>query len=113
MVIGLPCLIPTCHPAPLTGPCGELLLRSAVAAGAATQVQTLSHTCRDASKRQLVAFIGGLDLCDGRYDTSEHSLFHTIKTVHSDDYHQACCPNGNIKQGGTCSLPSTKGTEGL
>ena len=50
--------------------------------------------------RQLVAFIGGLDLCDGRYDTSEHSLFHTLKTVHSEDYHQACYPGASIKQGG-------------
>lgn len=51
--------------------------------------------------RQLVAFIGGLDLCDGRYDTSEHSLFHTLNTVHSEDFHQACCPNNGIKCGGT------------
>ena len=56
--------------------------------------------CRDASMRQLVAFIGGIDLCDGRYDTSEHSLFHTLKTVHSEDFHQACCLNAGIKQGG-------------
>ncbi|CAL5229046.1 g12295 [Coccomyxa viridis] len=55
---------------------------------------------KDPEMRQLVAFIGGLDLCDGRYDTSEHSLFHTIKTVHSDDFHQACCPGSSIKQGG-------------
>ncbi|CAK0785144.1 hypothetical protein CVIRNUC_008350 [Coccomyxa viridis] len=55
---------------------------------------------RDPSMRQLVAFVGGLDLCDGRYDTSEHSLFHTLKTVHSEDFHQACAPNGGIKQGG-------------
>lgn len=69
--------------------------------------------CRDESVRQLVAFIGGLDLCDGRYDTSEHSLFHTIKTVHSDDYHQACCPNGNIKQGGVCRITGVEGVERL
>ena len=55
---------------------------------------------RDPALRQLTAFIGGLDLCDGRYDTSEHSLFHTIKTVHSEDFHQACAPNAGIKQGG-------------
>ncbi|KAH9308102.1 hypothetical protein KI387_036013, partial [Taxus chinensis] len=27
------------------------------------------------NNRKLTAFIGGLDLCDGRYDTSEHRLF--------------------------------------
>ncbi len=56
--------------------------------------------------RQLVAFIGGLDLCDGRFDTSEHSLFHTLKTVHSEDYHQACYPGASIKQGGVCGYLS-------
>ena len=60
--------------------------------------------CRDAQKRQLVAFIGGLDLCDGRYDTAEHWLFHTLKTVHSEDFHQACYAGGSIKQGGEGSL---------
>ena len=38
-------------------------------------------------KRKLIAFIGGLDLCKGRYDTPEHSLFRTLQTVHKDDYH--------------------------
>ncbi|XP_068649656.1 phospholipase D gamma 1-like [Aristolochia californica] len=39
------------------------------------------------NKRKIIAFVGGLDLCDGRYDTPKHSLFKTLKTVHSDDYH--------------------------
>uniref|UniRef100_A0A803L8W6 Phospholipase D n=1 Tax=Chenopodium quinoa TaxID=63459 RepID=A0A803L8W6_CHEQI len=38
-------------------------------------------------KRKLIAFVGGLDLCKGRYDTPEHSLFRTLQTVHDDDYH--------------------------
>lgn len=38
-------------------------------------------------KRKIIAFIGGLDLCDGRYDTPEHSLFRTLQTKHKDDYH--------------------------
>lgn len=50
--------------------------------------------------RQLVAFIGGLDLCDGRYDTAEHSPFRTLKTVHSEDFHQACSLGTSIQQGG-------------
>nr|XP_043630474.1 phospholipase D beta 1-like [Erigeron canadensis] len=38
-------------------------------------------------KRRIMAFIGGLDLCTGRYDTPEHSLFNTLRTLHKDDYH--------------------------
>lgn len=37
--------------------------------------------------RKIIAFVGGLDLCDGRYDTPEHPLFRTLNTVHKDDYH--------------------------
>ncbi|KAK9143576.1 hypothetical protein Syun_012976 [Stephania yunnanensis] len=37
--------------------------------------------------RKIVAFVGGLDLCDGRYDTPEHHLFRTLQTLHKDDYH--------------------------
>ncbi|GMH21692.1 hypothetical protein Nepgr_023534 [Nepenthes gracilis] len=37
--------------------------------------------------RKIIAFVGGLDLCDGRYDTPRHPLFKTLGTVHKDDYH--------------------------
>lgn len=37
-------------------------------------------------KRKIIAFVGGLDLCNGRYDTPEHSLFRTLKTVHKEDF---------------------------
>jgi phospholipase D1/2 len=40
-------------------------------------------------KRKIVAFIGGLDLCLGRYDTPKHHLFRTLQTVHKDDYHNS------------------------
>ncbi|KAJ8565404.1 hypothetical protein K7X08_007980 [Anisodus acutangulus] len=39
------------------------------------------------NRRKIIAFVGGLDLCDGRYDTPEHPLFRSLKTVHSEDYH--------------------------
>ncbi|KAE8710821.1 Phospholipase D gamma 3 [Hibiscus syriacus] len=42
------------------------------------------------NKRKIMAFVGGLDLCRGRYDTPNHSLFRTLQTVHKDDYHNAC-----------------------
>ncbi|XP_057974308.1 phospholipase D delta-like [Malania oleifera] len=39
------------------------------------------------NNRKITAFIGGLDLCDGRYDTPEHRLFRDLGTVFQDDYH--------------------------
>ncbi|KZV45306.1 phospholipase PLDb1 [Dorcoceras hygrometricum] len=38
-------------------------------------------------RRKIVAFVGGLDLCKGRYDTQQHPLFRTLQTVHKDDFH--------------------------
>lgn len=46
------------------------------------------------AKRMLTAFVGGLDLCDGRYDTPEHTLFCKLNTDHKDDYHN---PNFTTK----------------
>ncbi|KAJ0105807.1 hypothetical protein Patl1_18654 [Pistacia atlantica] len=37
-------------------------------------------------KRKIIAFVGGLDLCKGRYDTPTHPLFKTLETVHKDDF---------------------------
>lgn len=39
------------------------------------------------NKRKIIAFVGGLDLCGGRYDTPKHPLFRTLQTVHKDDFH--------------------------
>ncbi|CAI0414134.1 unnamed protein product [Linum tenue] len=39
------------------------------------------------NRRKIVAFVGGLDLCNGRYDTQDHSLFRTSHTIHKDDFH--------------------------
>ncbi|XP_065864795.1 phospholipase D beta 1-like isoform X2 [Euphorbia lathyris] len=39
------------------------------------------------NRRKMIAFVGGLDLCDGRYDTPHHPLFRTLDTIHKDDYH--------------------------
>ncbi|XP_051139132.1 phospholipase D delta-like [Andrographis paniculata] len=39
------------------------------------------------NNRKISAFIGGLDLCDGRYDTPEHRLFRDSDTVFEGDYH--------------------------
>lgn len=37
--------------------------------------------------RRLIAFLGGLDLCDGRFDTPEHCLFKDLNTTFADDFH--------------------------
>lgn len=39
------------------------------------------------NRRKIIAFVGGLDLCKGRYDTPQHPLFSTLVTTHKDDYH--------------------------
>ncbi|EPS67301.1 hypothetical protein M569_07474 [Genlisea aurea] len=39
------------------------------------------------NRRRIMAFVGGLDLCDGRYDTPQHYLFRTQQTWHAGDYH--------------------------
>ncbi|KAK6156492.1 hypothetical protein DH2020_010740 [Rehmannia glutinosa] len=54
----------------------------------------------DEKRRRIVSFVGGIDLCDGRYDTQFHSLFRTLDTVHHDDFHQANCSGATIQKGG-------------
>ncbi|XP_050365918.1 phospholipase D delta [Argentina anserina] len=40
------------------------------------------------NNRKITVFLGGLDLCDGRYDTPEHRLFRDLDTVFKEDFHQ-------------------------
>ncbi|XP_024979241.1 phospholipase D alpha 1-like isoform X1 [Cynara cardunculus var. scolymus] len=51
-------------------------------------------------RRRVVSFVGGLDLCDGRYDSPFHSLFRTLDTVHHDDFHQPNYAEAAITKGG-------------
>lgn len=44
------------------------------------------------NKRKLTAFIGGLDLCNGRYDTPEHRLFGHLDTVFFNDFRNPTFP---------------------
>ncbi|XP_010266062.1 PREDICTED: phospholipase D delta-like [Nelumbo nucifera] len=46
------------------------------------------------NNRKITAFIGGLDLCDGRYDTPDHRLFRDLDSVFQDDYHNPTFPAG-------------------
>jgi phospholipase D1/2 len=48
----------------------------------------------------LVGFLGGIDMCDGRYDTQDHPLFRTLGTTHNRDFHQPNFPGASISKGG-------------
>ncbi|GAB2289263.1 hypothetical protein Dimus_023568 [Dionaea muscipula] len=39
------------------------------------------------NNRKITSFLGGLDLCDGRYDTPEHRLCRDLDTTFSNDFH--------------------------
>jgi len=52
----------------------------------------LVDTPASGNNRKLTAFLGGLDLCDGRYDTPEHRLFADLDTVFLDDFHNPTLP---------------------
>lgn len=49
---------------------------------------------------RVISFIGGLDLCDGRYDTPRHSLFGTLGSTHHVDFHQPNFRGSSIQKGG-------------
>lgn len=53
------------------------------------------------SEREIISFIGGLDLCDGRYDTEEHSLFRTLNSEsHVHDFYQMNFAGADLQKGG-------------
>ncbi|KAK3028224.1 hypothetical protein RJ639_037558 [Escallonia herrerae] len=57
----------------------------------------LLDTQATGNNRKITAFIGGLDLCDGRYDTPEHRLFRDLDTVFENDLHNptfSSCEHG-------------------
>ncbi|XP_057503674.1 phospholipase D alpha 1-like [Actinidia eriantha] len=51
-------------------------------------------------RRRIVSFVGGIDLCNGRFDTPDHSLFRTLNTFHKDDFHQPNFTGSSISKGG-------------
>ncbi|EZG73001.1 phospholipase D [Gregarina niphandrodes] len=50
-----------------------------------------SYKNSDQPKRCLAAYVGGLDLTSGRYDTSRHQLFKTLTCEHEKDFYNGCC----------------------
>ncbi|KAJ8512008.1 hypothetical protein OPV22_002442 [Ensete ventricosum] len=62
-----------------------------------------THTTRNAyllTRRLLqvqeknIAFLGGLDLCDGRYDTPQQRLFQDLESVYDNDFHNPMLSKG-------------------
>ncbi|KAI3966409.1 hypothetical protein MKW92_037897 [Papaver armeniacum] len=55
----------------------------------------------NSSSRELTSFIGGVDLCDGRYDTEDHSLFRTLNNEsHVLDFYQTSIAGACLQKGG-------------
>ncbi|KAF2319874.1 hypothetical protein GH714_019912 [Hevea brasiliensis] len=57
------------------------------------QKSVVLDTQAPGNNRKITAFIGGLDLCDGRYDTPEHRLFLDLDTVFDNDFHNPTFPS--------------------
>eukprot|EP01125_Pyxidicula_operculata_P002185 TRINITY_DN12102_c0_g1_i1.p1 TRINITY_DN12102_c0_g1~~TRINITY_DN12102_c0_g1_i1.p1 ORF type:complete len:748 (-),score=181.20 TRINITY_DN12102_c0_g1_i1:105-2348(-) len=41
----------------------------------------------DSDTRRVVAYVGGLDLCDGRWDTPKKTLYRSLNSAHKGDWH--------------------------
>lgn len=50
-------------------------------------------------KTKLVAYVGGLDLTGGRYDSPEHPLFRTLIREHKNDFRNRVFPTLNSESG--------------
>ncbi|KAJ3677192.1 hypothetical protein LUZ60_002916 [Juncus effusus] len=54
----------------------------------------------DGEGRHLVSFIGGIDICGGRYDDENHTLFKNLDTTYLNDFQQNSYPHADLKHGG-------------
>ncbi|GBG86249.1 hypothetical protein CBR_g41242 [Chara braunii] len=50
--------------------------------------------------RRVEAYVGGIDLCNGRFDTPDHHLFRKLATWHSDDMYQGNLKSASLARGG-------------
>jgi len=67
----------------------------------------LVDTPASETTRRVTAFLGGLDLCAGRYDTPAHTLFRGLRTVfHGDVYNPTFREEEDAKKLG----PGSRGT---
>ncbi|KAL5206250.1 hypothetical protein ABZP36_034459 [Zizania latifolia] len=51
-------------------------------------------------RRHVVSFIGGIDLCDGRYDDENHTLFRGLDTTYRHDFLQNNFKHATLRRGG-------------
>jgi phospholipase D1/2 len=61
---------------------------------------SLDARIQGSENRQVVSFVGGIDLCDGRYDNEIHPLYRTLNTVYRDDFRQNNYKYADIRHGG-------------
>lgn len=55
----------------------------------------------------VLAYVGGLDVTLGRYDTPQHALFATLTTTHASDFLNKCLPGSSVAAGGMLGWIST------
>nr|CAB3445344.1 unnamed protein product [Digitaria exilis]CAB3445348.1 unnamed protein product [Digitaria exilis]CAB3448606.1 unnamed protein product [Digitaria exilis] len=60
----------------------------------------LVDTPASETTRRVTAFLGGLDLCAGRYDTPSHTLFHGLHTVFHGDVYNPTFPGDDAANKG-------------
>lgn len=56
------------------------------------------------NSRKITAFIGGLDLRDGRYDTPQHRIFSDLDTTFLNDFYNPTFPVSIITLNFSCSI---------
>lgn len=54
----------------------------------------------DGGSRHVASFIGGIDLCDGRYDDEKHTLFQGLDTTYAHDFMQNNFKHASLRRGG-------------
>lgn len=69
------------------------VLQNQFSSGAYThhQKSVICDAPGEGGQRRLVAFVGGLDLTGGRYDTPNHELFKTLLNEHNGDFRNSDC----------------------
>uniref|UniRef100_A0A7S4UW95 phospholipase D n=1 Tax=Paramoeba aestuarina TaxID=180227 RepID=A0A7S4UW95_9EUKA len=53
----------------------------------------------DTAAGNIHAYVGGLDVTNGRWDTPEHRIFSSLDNDHKDDFYSACVPGATAEVG--------------
>ncbi|KAJ3677188.1 hypothetical protein LUZ60_002912 [Juncus effusus] len=61
---------------------------------------TLDVADENGEGRHVVSFVGGVDICDGRYDDENHTLFRNLDTTYLNDFQQKNFPHADLEHGG-------------